>query len=398
MHIGTDEGPSWEREPSQGEPSRQETSAAELAEVLRERLDRLADGATAAVLEQLPSFSDCGQDRAELTATVRQFLRAGIDAVAESRTATTPAETEFARIYGARRAVQGIPSEELTLSFYVALRAVWIGFPWSSARGDFLTTLVGAMERSMLWLQNVVAAVGAGHQQALVGTWLDVSVLGQQLLNFLEDGSAPDADVRTVLDRLDMDTAGRFQAWVAPLPDDGTTGRLLHTRLRQQPGRCAVVHTDGHLVLLSQDTEAVAVENALSEAGAAIIGVGLSRQGAAGARRSLADARGALRAARHRPGVHRYADVWLFALAQDPAAGAEPLFEAARATARAQPHLADAVRTFADHGFSIAAAARALHLHANTLTYRLERWRELTGLDCRDYMGLVTSRTAVELA
>lgn len=42
-----------------------------------------------------------------------------------------------------------------------------------------------------------------------------------------------------------------------------------------------------------------------------------------------------------------------------------------------------------------AAPTRALHLHANTLTYRLDRWHELTGLDHRDYMGLVTSRTAV---
>ncbi|WP_443051311.1 helix-turn-helix domain-containing protein [Streptomyces sp. NBC_00190] len=34
-------------------------------------------------------------------------------------------------------------------------------------------------------------------------------------------------------------------------------------------------------------------------------------------------------------------------------------------------------------------------MHANTLTYRLDRWHELTGPDHRDYMGLVTSRTAV---
>ncbi|MFF7753794.1 helix-turn-helix domain-containing protein [Streptomyces sp. NPDC007971] len=397
MYTATGEESTEEGRPTTPDRPVQGTSTAELAEILRERLDQLSEGATAAVLEQLPSFRDCGQDAADLLATVRQFLNAGINAVAESRSATTASEADIARAYGARRAVQGIPAEELTLSFYVALRAVWIGFPWNTAHGDFLATLVGAMERSMLWLQNLVATVSAGHQQALVGTWLDVSVVGKQLLNALDTAGTSDADVRTALERLGMDPAGSFQAWVASSPDDSATGRLLHTRLEQQPGRCVVVHADGQLVLIGQHTEASAVEAALTEAGAAVVGAGLCREGVAGARHSLADARRALRAARLRPGVHRYADVWLSALAEESAADTRPLFEDAIAAARTHPHLADAVRAFADHGFSVAAAARAVHLHANTLTYRLDRWRELTGLDCRDYMGLVTSRTAVEL-
>ncbi|MFJ4526312.1 helix-turn-helix domain-containing protein [Streptomyces sp. NPDC088810] len=398
MHTGTDAGRAAEKESTSGERAGQETSPAQLADVLRQRLDQLSDNATAAVLEQLPSFRDRGPHWADLTATVRQFLHAGIDAVAQSRTSTTASEVEFARAYGARRALQGIPSEELTLSFYVALRAIWISVPWATTQGDdVLGALVGAMERSMLWLQNVVALVSAGHQEALAGTWLDGALAGQQLLTALDDTSTPEADVRAVLERLGMDPEGTFQAWVAPCPDDGTAARLLRAHLAQQPGRCAVVHTGDHLVLVGQDTQASTVETALAQAGAASVGVGLPRAEVAGARRSLADARAALRTARRRAGVHRYADVWLVTLAEEPSTGTQPLFEDALATARAHPHLADAVRAFADHGFSVAAAARALHLHPNTLTYRLDRWCDLTGLDCRDYMGLVTSRTAVAL-
>ncbi|MFE9632395.1 helix-turn-helix domain-containing protein [Streptomyces sp. NPDC006463] len=395
METPTSERRAHEREPANGEPDRQRTPVAHLAGILRDRFDQLSDASTRAVLEQVPSFRECGQDGADLASTVRQFLHVGINALAESRTATTPAEAELARAYGARKAVEGIPPDELTLSFYVVLRAVWVEFPWSTAQGDILTTLIGAMERSMHWLQNITTAVSSGHHEALVGTWLDVSVVGQQLLNALDDSDASDADVRLVVQRLGMDPEGSFQAWVAPHPEDGSAGRLLHTHLSQQPGRCAVVRTDGHLVVVGQRTDASAVEAALSEAGAAVVGVGLRRDGVSGARHSLGDARSVLRVTRHRPGVHRYASLWLFALAADSAATTQPLLQDALAAARAHPHLADAVRAFADHGFSVAAAARALHLHANTLTYRLERWHELTGLDYRDYMGLVTSRTAV---
>ncbi|MCC5949132.1 MAG: helix-turn-helix domain-containing protein [Nitriliruptoraceae bacterium] len=45
------------------------------------------------------------------------------------------------------------------------------------------------------------------------------------------------------------------------------------------------------------------------------------------------------------------------------------------------PHLADAVRTFAEAGFSVSEAGRRLEVHANTVAYRLDRWEELTGWD-----------------
>ncbi|MHD0282236.1 helix-turn-helix domain-containing protein [Rhodococcus aetherivorans] len=62
------------------------------------------------------------------------------------------------------------------------------------------------------------------------------------------------------------------------------------------------------------------------------------------------------------------------------------------------PHLAEAVSAFAQSGFSASAAARRLHLHPNSLAYRLERWQQLTGWDLRTVDGLVRSMVAPALS
>jgi DNA-binding PucR family transcriptional regulator len=60
-------------------------------------------------------------------------------------------------------------------------------------------------------------------------------------------------------------------------------------------------------------------------------------------------------------------------------------------------HLADAVEAFADHGLSVVAAARALHVHPNTVIYRLGRWQTLTGWDPRTFRGLALSIASLRL-
>ena len=52
----------------------------------------------------------------------------------------------------------------------------------------------------------------------------------------------------------------------------------------------------------------------------------------------------------------------------------------------------------ASHGFSVSAAARALHLHTNSLAYRLERWKQLTGWDFRTADGLLRSLASLKLS
>ena len=62
--------------------------------------------------------------------------------------------------------------------------------------------------------------------------------------------------------------------------------------------------------------------------------------------------------------------------------------------AGAHPSLRETVIAFAEADMSITRCARSSHLHANTVVYRLGRWRELTGWDPRTFFGLTRSFAA----
>lgn len=157
---------------------------------------------------------------------------------------------------------------------------------------------------------------------------------------------------------------------------------------RQEPGA---------VLILVQGGDPDRVAGALGEQGLACVAAGLARTGHYAARESLHDARAAAALARRRAGRWTFAELWPMALADESGERLEPLIGPLAAVARSHPHLAEAVRAFADHGFTVSSAARTLSVHPNTLSYRLERWQELTGAGVRTVAGLVASRTAVEL-
>ncbi|MFF3085148.1 PucR family transcriptional regulator [Streptomyces nojiriensis] len=381
----------------QPQPGR--TAAAAVAAHLQADIARLAATATVGILEQIDSFRGRDLPRADVDAHVRFFLEAGIRALAAGRTAATEAELEAARAYGARRAADGVPAEDVLLSFYVAFRAVWEETSDVLAQRDDLGELLPAMERTMLWVQYITSEVGAGHRDALAGASMARLAASRRLAEALDDPTVPESELHTALERLGFDPEGGFHLWVSRRTADASRLRAIQSRLEDGPGRFVVLDTPGEVVVVGQGWQPAAqTEEALLEDGGGPVGVGLVRSGPAGARRSIGDARRALRAGGGRPGAHRYADIWPFALIADVGAGHVPLLDGALDTARSHPHLGEAVREFADHGFSVAAASRVLSVHANTLRYRLDRWQELTGLDCRTYTGLITSRAAVELA
>lgn len=56
------------------------------------------------------------------------------------------------------------------------------------------------------------------------------------------------------------------------------------------------------------------------------------------------------------------------------------------------------IRVFFDSGLNIAESARMLFLHRNTLVYRLDRFRKMTGLDLRNFDDAVSCRIGILLS
>jgi Regulator of polyketide synthase expression len=139
------------------------------------------------------------------------------------------------------------------------------------------------------------------------------------------------------------------------------------------------------LLPLAASARAGAVLGERSWRGCAVTGESLDR--VALAHRLAADALDTAPAHAHRPGhVLTDADAQVLALlAGRPAAAPDHIARLVLGalTDAAQGHLLEALTAYIDSG-SANAAARALHLHPQSLRYRLRRVHELTGRDPRD--------------
>lgn len=56
------------------------------------------------------------------------------------------------------------------------------------------------------------------------------------------------------------------------------------------------------------------------------------------------------------------------------------------------------VRTFFEQGLNASTTAKALHLHRNTLLYRLAKFQELTGINIRQFDGALAVYMASSLS
>jgi hypothetical protein len=125
-------------------------------------------------------------------------------------------------------------------------------------------------------------------------------------------------------------------------------------------------------------------------------GVGAVRVGWDGARQSLVDARLALGVSRDAVGT--FDEEWVLATLYGSRERLTEVCAPGQDVARKSRHLADAVEAFADNRLSVVGAARALHVHPNTVIYRLERWHGLTGWDPRTFRGLAASVACLRVA
>jgi purine catabolism regulator len=145
-------------------------------------------------------------------------------------------------------------------------------------------------------------------------------------------------------------------------------------------------HRIAHLVQRREDSLLALVQGddadvmaALAELPDATIGVGRTVAALADVRHSLRDAELAVAHCRNRIVRFEDFDLGTFMVSEIPPDRLGPKVDEILSVLRANPPLHEALRAYFDHDLDIAATAASLHMHRNSLRYRLARAEQVLG-------------------
>lgn len=357
-----------------------------------DEIDRLAADLTSRIRATIPSYGS--MPHTEHQRTVRDQLALLVQNVTSGE--LPPGVLRLTNAAARRRAHYGMPVYDVLGAFGVVMEGLWeVLRRKHESDQTLLVDLVGPLAR---WYQAMSQAVVDAYVNESGSRVERERELRERLFAALA-GQESDAILESVLSELAFDLrrpfsvlCWRYESW--SLEDT----EYLQRSGRQWAGVFHVGSVHEQMVLVAQDMEpdqlTARVLAVVGTSGA--VGIGLSRVGAVGVAASLADAELALRVAiARRLTSVRYDDRWLECELMDSRMRISPLIQQPMVIAAGSPDLAAAVEAFGDVGFTLAGAAKRLHLHPNSVAYRLNRWQELTGLDPRSFPDLALSLTAI---
>lgn len=346
-----------------------------------------------AVLREVPDHAAVADPSfaAEVREHSRRHVVAFVDAARRGRP-PSGAELDFVRERGAQRARELLPLGAVLQSYLLGQRLMWEAVV-ERAEGDE-TTALSLTAATFEYAAAVNAAVAEGWTSAAGEAAREEERARRDVLDRLLAG---DAAIARRAAAFGLNLAEETVVVVA-VEAGGTNGRPgglrkiaeAIERFAAAPRHQAFVvpRFDEVVSLLPRRSDAVAVLDragaSLARLGAGALHAGVSPPCAAAAEvpRAYEDARRALRHASADRPVVRLEDVKLTdeltASADD--AARRTVADAARVVA-ARQDLRETVLAFAANDLSVARTAGALHLHPNTVQYRLRRVRELTGAD-----------------
>ncbi|GAA1329210.1 PucR family transcriptional regulator [Saccharothrix algeriensis] len=338
---------------------------------------------------------------------------ADLDEVSASGRPSGPDRLRVRHDVGARAAAQGVPLRGV-IDMY--LSATWLAWPLLSgvrrARNpDVLRELGEAVFKAA---DAAVMAVAEGYEKAQRWSVRQEESFRREFVDDLLDGRNL-GQLAERAERFGLRLAGSNVVAAAhcpePVVDGGEVARAVETSLHLRlDSRDVLITTKaGLLVCVVPDTMAGVLDEFTRQVAAALgdastwwVGVGRAQSGPGGVVRSFEQARHALDIAERLalPGrVHRADDLLVYqVLLRDSAALAdlvsvvlEPLREV---RGGAGPLLATLSAYFAA-GQVAAACARELQVGVRTVTYRLQRVRELTGYSVEDPSQALSLHVAV---
>jgi purine catabolism regulator len=256
-------------------------------------------------------------------------------------------------------------------------------FAGTLARSAAETTapLMAAMER----LREVVR----NQKEAVKGALLD------EALDPVEARDLPALAARAAAFEVDCSEPSRIVVLRECAGTGGAVDRsVLRHELEEALGRARARHLvterDGAVVALVQGAQGelrALLEQLLASQPGAVAGIGRPFEDLAAARHSHRDAelaaRGAGRSAAPRILAFEDFDLGTLLVSEAQPEWLGPKVEQLMAQLRENPPLYETLKSWFEHDLDIAAAAAALHLHPNSLRYRLARIEELLGRPLR---------------
>ncbi len=352
------------------------------------RLSRpLVDEAVERIEAELPTYAaELGPG--ELRRSFERSFALVLSMLVEQR-APTDAELQSLARHGARRAEAGLDLVDVTRSYRLGFLVIWeglarlarehgghdvMGDPQDMVRIWWLhDTMAGTMEDGFRSRARQLDQHGDEHAQAL--------------LTALRGWPDAHAAVSMQARALGLDVTARWSVTAV----SGTAGRLP----RLVSGVCT--RQPAGLVLLLPSPRGVDLcPERLRDLGWQHVGTGTAGVGMEGAALSLREAEHALRVAERlgRPHVDAERD-WFTCLVGDDRAPVVPGLSVLEQTFSEDPTTAETVRAYLSADRNLTHAATRLFVHANTVSYRLRRLGETTGLDLRTLDGVLRACTVL---
>lgn len=354
----------------------------------------------AELVERVPAYRQLPAE--ELSGDIARVIEGSLRAFAEvlrTRELPSPEELRFLRESAARRAEEGVPIDVVLTAYHVGIQVVWdVLVP--EARPEEVGEVLALNALALRYLQVVTPVVSAGYLDERQTMFDDERSARQTLLTGLLAGTVEASGPHVVL---------AFH--VPPHPDEllsevdaSVAGRRKLRRLRTELERhsrepvLSSLGVDGGLALLpGEDFPLDRIVADVTRAAGVPLTVAAVAAPPSGVATAALLAREVLHVAlRSGPGLYRLDDVLLEYQLSRPSAALEPL---ASIVAPLTDELMQTLEVYLRRG-SRRPAATELHVHPNTVDYRLRRVAELTGLDPTriEHVTLLTAALAARRA
>ncbi|MET9228194.1 helix-turn-helix domain-containing protein [Lentzea sp. NPDC003310] len=354
----------------------------------------------ASLVERVPAYAQLPAEElaGDIHRVTEHALRA-FAAVLDTGALPSAEELRFLRESAARRAEEGVPIDVVLTAYHVGIQVVWETLV-PEARPEEVADVLALNALALRYLQLVTPVVSAGYLDERQTMFDDERSARATLLTGLLAGTAEAPGPLVVL-ALD----------VPPHPDELLPGvdaavasrrklrrvRVELERHSREPVLSSLTPEGGLALLPGEDLPLERIVADVTRASGVALTAAAVAAPPSGVAAAAVLAREVLSVAlRSGPGLYRLSDVLLEYQLSRPSAALEPLAEI---VAPLTDELVQTLEVYLRRG-SRRPAASELHVHPNTVDYRLRRVAELTGLDPTriEHVTLLTAALAARRA